>query len=256
MRFYLVQTSLTWEDSESNHKALAERLTHVQGGVIVLPEMFSTGFSMASEKLAQKMDGATVSWMQEMAREHDAIVCGSVIISSGDEYYNRFLWVEPGQEPLCYDKRHLFRMAEEDRFYSAGEQRLIINSNKIRICPQVCYDLRFPVWSRNDGSIDVLLYVANWPEARREHWLTLLKARAIENLCYVVGVNRTGTDGNDVTYSGDSCVIDYRGETVVDMGDVEAIATWEPDLDALRDYRESFSAFLDADEFEIKPPQQ
>lgn len=255
MRFHLVQTELVWEDARANRERFSEKLSGVSGGLVVLPEMFSTGFSMASAHLAEPMDGPTVSWMRDLSGELDAILCGSVIISAGDHYYNRFLWTRPGEEPLCYDKRHLFRMAAEDRYYSAGQTRLVVNSHGVNICPQVCYDLRFPVWSRNDGTIDVLLYVANWPAARREHWLALLKARAIENLCYVIGVNRIGTDGNDIDYTGDSCVIDFRGETLLDMGNTDAIESWDIDLEALEAYRESFPAFLDADRFEITPQQ-
>jgi len=251
--FHLVQSPLAWESADANCKMFNAKLESISGGTVVLPEMFSTGFSMASARLAEKMDGKTVTWMQETAAARDVSICGSVIIDEDGHYYNRFIWVTPDDPPTWYDKRHLFRMGNEDHFYQPGQEKILIETSDCRICPQVCYDLRFPVWSRNTSQFDVLLYVANWPKARREQWFTLLKARAIENLCYVVAVNRIGTDGNNVTYSGDSCVIGPQGNMLLEMGETEGINSIEPDLGALIDYRTSFPAHLDADDFEVNP---
>jgi len=265
--FHLVQTSLAWEDPAANQLMLEEKLQGVKGGVIVLPEMFSTGFSMASKALAEPMEGATVRWLKSIAKAHQAAVCGSVIIRAGNQYFNRFIWHPPqssqASELTYYDKRHLFRMAQEHQYYGSGSRRVVIQHEAARIMPQICYDLRFPAWSRNTPHdveleataptpiFDVLLYVANWPAARQQQWLTLLRARAIENLCYVVAVNRTGTDGNGVEYQGGSCVIDPTGEYLVTPSDEEGITTIDLDLKALATYRERFPAYLDADYFHL-----
>jgi predicted amidohydrolase len=199
------------------------------------------------------MDGATIGWMKKIARDSGITLCGSVIIEDAGNFYNRFLWVTSDGNVQTYDKRHLFRMADEHDHYSPGNALPFFNIGELTLAPQVCYDLRFPVWSRNttDNPYDVLLYVANWPAARREQWLSLLKARAIENLCYVVAVNRIGRDGNDVTYAGDSCVIDFRGETLLNLADQDTIASIELDRQSLDDYRRQFPAYLDADRFSI-----
>jgi omega-amidase len=265
--FHLVQTSLAWEDPAANQAMLENKLLGVMGGVIVLPEMFSTGFSMASKALAEPMDGKTVSWLKSIAATHQAAVCGSVIIRADDQYYNRFIW-HPAQlsrenKLTYYDKRHLFRMAQEHQYYSSGSRHIVIQHDAARIMPQICYDLRFPAWSRNTSHpvtldafkpaplYDVLLYVANWPAARQQQWLALLRARAIENLCYVVAVNRIGLDGNGVEYEGGSCAITPTGEYLVTPSDKEGITTIDLDLQALHEYRERFPAYLDADSLHI-----
>ncbi len=253
-QFHLVQTSLAWENAAENRALLEKKIMPVAGGVIILPEMFSTGFSMASERLAEPMTGETIAWMKQLAVSTGSNLCGSVIIEDGGRRFNRFLWTTPEGSLTYYDKRHLFRMADEHQHYAAGEARVLVDAGTLRLMPQVCYDLRFPAWSRNGtgpDQYDVLLYVANWPAARRAQWIALLKARAIENLCYVIGVNRIGTDGNEVAYAGDSCVFDPTGETLLDLGDQDRVGSIELDKGPLQVYRESFPAHLDADQLKL-----
>ena len=250
-RFHLVQTNLSWEDPQQNRRSLGGKVADLSSGLIVLPEMFNTGFSMASEHLAEPMSGPTVSWMQTIANEQRVSICGSLIVEASGAYYNRFVFVRPDDKPLIYNKRHLFRMAQEHTFYQPGKETLLVNLGDITFQPQICYDLRFPVWSRNQNQYDLLIYVANWPAARRDHWLSLLKARAIENQCYVIGVNRIGKDGNDVNYTGDSCVMDYNGDYLLQMNDDDAIESIELNIKALQQYREKFPAYLDSDNFRI-----
>jgi predicted amidohydrolase len=251
-RIALVQTTLAWEDAVANREHFEAKLDTIDGAdLIVLPEMFSTGFSMASEALAEPMDGPTVAWMQAQAASRDTCLCGSLIIEDGGHYYNRFLAVMPDGAITRYDKRHLFRLAGEHEHYSPGERRPTIALGPLRVFPQVCYDLRFPAFSRNNVGYDLLVYVANWPAARREHWRTLLRARAIENQCFVAGLNRVGRDGNDIDYSGDSVVFDFAGETLLDLGSHDAVGYAELDRDALAAYRETFPFWRDADAFEL-----
>lgn len=251
MTLHLIQTELHWENPTANHAHFDELIANLDEGVIVLPEMFSTGFSMASSAMAQTMDGPTITWMQNTAAKKAMTICGSVIIQEDGNYFNRFVWATADGELLTYDKRHLFRMADEHQHYSAGDSLLTVQHQGIKIRPLVCYDLRFPVWSRNHGEeqFDVLLYVANWPAARSEQWLALLRARAIENLCYVIGLNRVGRDGNDIDYAGESVVFGPEGETVLHLGADERIASFTPDLKSLKDYREQFPAHMDADQY-------
>ena len=249
-RLNLVQTSPAWESAATNLAKLTQLVDRIDNGIVILPEMFSTGFSMASAKLAEPMSGPTVSWMLEAAKQRGLTLCGSVIIQDGQQFYNRFVWATDQGVTATYDKRHLFRMADEDRYYSPGQAQVVIESSGISVCPQICYDLRFPAWSR--GQFDLLLYVANWPASRSDHWLALLRARAIENLCYVVGVNRLGIDGNRVEYRGDSCVIDFRGDLILDMADRDAVESCELDLPALYQYRDGFPAYLDADQISFR----
>ena len=248
----MVQTELSWELPEQNlarfDKLIGEE---TDADLIVLPEMFSTGFSMASARLAEKMDGATVSWMQGKAKSLQATLCGSLIIEEEGCYFNRFIWMPADGKNQHYDKRHLFRMSSENDHYTGGNNKLVVELNGFRLCPQICYDLRFPVWSRNDCDFDLLLYVANWPAARREHWSSLLRARAIENLCYVVALNRIGVDGNAVEYSGDSVVVDYNGVTRLQMDSEDAISSIRLDKHALVEYRDKFPAYLDADQYNL-----
>lgn len=251
----LIQTELSWEDPIANRAHFDARIADIDGAdIIVLPEMFSTGFSMNSRKLAENMDGPTVGWLRETAAATRSSLCGSVIIGDGDHCYNRFLFVSPAGDITSYDKRHLFRMGTENENYTAGNDRPVIEAGDFRLFPQVCYDLRFPVFSRNDMGFDVIVYVANWPAARRAHWQTLLRARAIENLCYVVGLNRIGTDGNDVAYAGDSAVIDFRGETVASLSNEDRIIQVTIDKEALLAYRLEFPAWRDADAFNLADP--
>jgi len=250
--FHLIQSDLVWEDIDANLEHLEHQISHIDSGVIILPEMFSTGFSMASARLAEAMTGKAVTWLTKLAALKQVCLCGSIIIEADNRYFNRFVWASPEGAITTYDKRHLFRMAGEQDHYEAGSDQVQIDINGIKLRPQVCYDLRFPAWSRNTTGYDALLYVANWPAARREHWMTLLQARAIENLSYVIAVNRVGKDGNDIEYAGDSCVIDPRGGYLLKMGAEEAVGSVDLDLVSLREYRDSFPAHLDADTFDIK----
>jgi len=256
----LVQTDLYWQDRGANLAMLEEKLWQLQGKVdlIILPEMFPTGFSMNAEILAEPMNYTTTKWLKQMASQTKAVVTGSVIIKEDKNYYNRLLWVDPNGEVSHYDKRHLFRMAKEDHHYSMGHENLILNLKGWKILPQVCYDLRFPVWSRNKPNsqggmdYDLVFYIASWPAARDRAWDILLKARAVENLCYSIGVNRIGEDGNGVAYSGHSGAYDFKGDTLAFSEDKEEIMIVELDKEALGRYREKFPAWMDADKFELK----
>jgi predicted amidohydrolase len=250
--FHLVQSDLVWEHIDANLEQLEHQISSIRSGAIILPEMFSTGFSMASAKLAESMTGKAVTWLTKQATQKQVYICGSLIIEEDSRYFNRFVWVSPEGTLTTYDKRHLFRMAGEHHHYAAGVDQVQLTINDMQLRPQVCYDLRFPAWSRNTTGYDVLVYVANWPAARRQHWITLLQARAIENLSYVIAVNRVGKDGNDIEYAGDSCVIDPRGNYLLKMDAEEKIGTVELDLVSLREYRESFPAHLDADTLDFK----
>jgi len=250
----LFQCATHWHDPAAN-RALFDGLfdgVSRESDVLVLPEMFSTGFTMASREVAEPMDGPTVGWMRERAAQRAQILCGSVVIEEKGAYYNRFIWARPDGSITHYDKRHLFRMADEHQHYREGQARPVLALDGWRILPLVCYDLRFPVWLRNVDAYDVLLCVANWPAARRIAWQTLLKARAIENLSYSVGVNRTGVDGNQISYAGDSCAYDFLGNALVELGDEAQVATLSLDPVALRDHRDAFPAWRDADQFEIE----
>ncbi|MCB0698017.1 MAG: amidohydrolase [Chitinophagaceae bacterium] len=254
LKFTLIQPGMAWEDKQANLQQYEGYLASVNEKmeVVVLPEMFSTGFSMAPERLAETMEGFTVQWMKDIARKYGCILTGSLIIEEDGNYYNRMLWVQPDGKIGQYDKRHLFGYANEDEHYTAGEKRLIVSVKGIRICLLVCYDLRFPVWARNkDGEYDVLLYVANWPERRSLAWKTLLQARAIENLSYVIGVNRVGTDGNDIAYSGDSSVFGPLGEQIWQHTGKAVCHTITIDSDMVASARQHFSFLDDADKFII-----
>ena len=225
--------------------------------VIVLPEMFSTGFSMKPKQLAETMDGATVQWMKDVAARKKVILTGSVIIKDEENYYNRLIWMLPNGDFGYYDKRHLFAYAEEDKHYTAGTDRFIASANGWKINLQVCYDLRFPVWARQQFGenktfeYDVLIYVANWPEKRSHAWKTLLQARAIENQCYVIGVNRVGEDGNGIYHSGDSMMINPLGEVLYHKKDEEDIFTMTLKKEDLLQVRERFQFWRDGEEFQI-----
>jgi omega-amidase len=251
----LVQTDIVWENIDENLEFYTKKILSIKNDVdlIVLPEMFTTGFSMKPESLAETMSDKGVNWMQEMSEKANANICGSLIIEEYGKYINRFLNCSPDGNISYYDKRHLFRMGNEHEHYIAGNKRLIYKIGDWRIHALVCYDLRFPVWSRNKNEYDVLIYVANWPESRREVWKKLLMARAIENQCFVIGVNRIGKDGTGITYSGDSMLIDPRGNVTVKAKDYnEEIIYSELSLSELIDFRNKFPVMLDADDFEIK----
>lgn len=257
MRITLIQPDLHWHDSVANRAGLEERIFNLPEptDLIVLPEMFTTGFTMDARAVAEPPKLTTFRWLKQMAAQTDAVVTGSYVVQENGQYYNRLIWMQPDGQFDQYDKRHLFRMADEDKVYAAGTRRIIKEWRGWRICPLICYDLRFPVWSRNrDGvtgepAYDLLLYVANWPAARRNAWNVLLPARAIENLCYVAGVNRVGTDGNAHPYTGDSAIIDPKGNVLFRQADTEIVHQQTLSLDELRTFRERFPAYLDADAF-------
>lgn len=250
----LVQTHLVWEDSEANKTHFDQLLAKATGAdLVILPEMFTTGFSMEPEKLAEPDSGPTAQWLKQWAIELQAVVTGSIIISDSEQqYFNRLFWARPDGTLVHYDKRHLFRMAEEQKHYSAGEHQLLVEHKGWKIRPLICYDLRFPVWSRDAHNTDLLLYVANWPSKRRMQWNRLLAARAIENLCYVAGVNRIGTDGKGFAYSGDSQITDYLGDAILNCEDKDGVFHYTLSAEQLLTFRESFPAYQDADMFEIK----
>ncbi|MEQ9561194.1 MAG: amidohydrolase [Woeseiaceae bacterium] len=252
----IVQADLAWHDQKANLAQFSAVFDNIDqaSDLIVLPEMFTTGFTMDAAGNADTMDGVAVSHLLQWAKRADAAVCGSLIIRDGSQYFNRFIFARPDGEIGYYDKRHLFRLAGEVDHYSAGDRTTIIEWRGWKICPMVCYDLRFPVWSRHraDLDYDLLVYVANWPSRRHHAWQTLLRARAIENLSYVAGVNRCGTDGNDLPYSGGSAVIDYLGYDLADLGDSAGQATVTLDRRALLSFREKFPFHVDADRFTIQ----
>lgn len=249
----IVQAELRWHDAAGNREQFTNIIENLQKptDLIVLPEMFTTGFSMDAPELAETMDGDSVAWMLDMAASSKASVCGSLIINQNRKYFNRFVCASPAGDLWCYDKRHLFRLADEQNHYAPGDELITFGLKGWRICPLVCYDLRFPVWSRNRGNYDLLLYVANWPDRRHFAWETLLRARAIENLSYVAGVNVTGRDGNNISYRGGSSIIDYLGEDLANLGDQKGTAAAELDLEKLTAFRERFAFHKDADDFVI-----
>lgn len=253
MNVTLVQTDLAWENKMANLEQLAEQVSRqsIDTDLVVLPEMFTTGFSMNPAPLAEKMDGPTLKWLSEQAAKLDAAITGSFIAEVDGLFYNRLIWMFPDGSYQHYDKRHLFTLAGEHQHYSAGADRLLIEWKGWKICPLICYDLRFPVWSRNNEKYDLLLYVANWPERRRHHWQSLLVARAIENQAYTIGVNRVGKDGKDINYSGDSCLIDYAGETRVKLAYQEALLTVSLDKSSQDAYREKYAFLADQDSFQV-----
>lgn len=255
----LIQAALHWENKEANLRMLEEKIVgrNERSNVVVLPEMFSTGFSMNAEALAEEMNGPTVEWMKRMAAQEKVVLTGSVIIKEDSNYYNRLIWMLPNGQHSYYDKRHLFAYAGEDNNYSPGTKRLIASVNGWKIALIVCYDLRFPVWTRQQYSeegfeYDLLICVANWPERRNTAWKTLLQARAIENQCYVVGVNRVGNDGNNIYHSGNSMVIDPLGEVLYHKDHDEDVFTATLDKDHLNTIREKLPFWKDADSFTIK----
>lgn len=255
-RVTLVQQPLVWHDAAANREHFDALLAPLAGNtdVIVLPEMFTTGFSMDVEHFAEEAGGPTSDWLVEKARDLRAAVTGSVMTKDGGHFYNRMFWAEPNAPLRHYDKRHLFRMANEHQRFTPGGDPLAVTWRGFRICLQVCYDLRFPVFSRRRPELeyDLLIYAANWPAPRRQAWQALLKARAIENLSFVAGVNRVGTDGKDLPYAGDSVVHDFLGNSLAQLGDEPAVITVELDLAALRAFRERFPAHLDADRFTLE----
>jgi omega-amidase len=249
----LVQTELIWQQAEANCEHITKMLIdeNSQSDLIILPEMFNSGFTLDATKVAESMTGDTVAWMKQLSADQNAAVTGSLVIRDNGINYNRMVIAYPDGQCQWYDKKHLFRMANEHQRYGSGDERVIIKWRDWRIALYVCYDLRFPVWCRNQNDTDLMLFVASWPAARAFPWQTLLRARAMENLCYVCGVNRIGTDANDILYQGDSGVIDMAGGDVTQLGDADNIETVTLSAKALLSFRESFPAHLDADIFSV-----
>jgi predicted amidohydrolase len=262
LRVSLIQGDTLWHDPEGNRVRYGEMMAPLRGqtDLIVLPETFTSGFSNEAIHRAEGMDGPTVGWLREQAQALNAVVTGSVQIREGEGVFNRLLWATPAGDLRQYDKRHLFRMAKEHERYAAGRDRLTLELKGWRICPLVCYDLRFPVFIRNRFGVeaknrfdyDLLIFTANWPSARRHAWRTLLPARAIENLSYVVAVNRVGRDGNGIDYSGDSVVHDFLGQPLMECGAQPEVATVSLSAQTLAEHRARFPAQLDADRFQIE----
>ena len=248
----LLQAALHWQDPAAN-RTMFEKLIKdnaVTADLLVLPETFTTGFTMDAKANAEEPGGTTSQWLSALATQHDVAICGSLIIEENNQHFNRLIWAQPDGDVVTYDKRHLFFIGERDNF-SPGAQRQIIRLGDWRICPLICYDLRFPVWSRNNNEFDLLLYVANWPASRKSAWETLLPARSVENLCYAAGVNRVGTDGNGVAYAGGRLITDYLSNRLA-VGSLDAeIVRAKLSLDELNRYREKFPAWKDADEFQL-----
>lgn len=253
MNVTLIQTELFWEDIEANMNHFSTLINEVNEltDIIILPEMFATGFTMNAEKYFEIMDGKIVNWMKEKSIEKNAAICGSLIIKESNKYYNRFVFVCPDGAIFTYDKKHLFRMGEEHNQFSSGTQQIIIDYKGFKILPTVCYDIRFPVWLRRTKKInyDMMIVVANWPERRAEHWKTLLQARAIENQSYVIGVNRIGNDGNGIYHAGDSSVINAKGEIIFQQTHQSFAKTVNINLDELTTWRNTFPVIEDADSF-------
>jgi predicted amidohydrolase len=250
----LIQADLVWEVPKANRANFEQKIKSLPNDtdVVVLPEMFTTGFTMNAKKIAETMKGETVLWMKSMALEHDVAIVGSLVIKENKRFYNRFLFVEPSGYISIYDKRHTFTLAGEDRVYSAGKEKVIIHYKGWKIRPLICYDLRFPVWSRNTEDYDVLIYVANWPKTRIVAWDILLQARAIENMCYSVGVNRVGIDGTNSKYSGHSAVYNVLGELLTSFKpnekQVEIVTLEKRHITA---YRKKLRFLDDRDAFKI-----
>lgn len=257
----LIQGETRWHDAAANRAYYGELVrSHAAGAdLCVLPETFLTGFTNDTQSQAEPMDGEGVAWLRALAAETGTVITGSLVIEENGSHFNRMLWMRADGTCAQYDKRHLFRMADEHTRYDGGTKRLIVELNGWRICPLVCYDLRFPVWSRNDHNADApggmdydaLIYVANWPAPRRYAWRTLLRARAIENLACCVGVNRVGRDGKDIAYAGDSIAVDALGQPLLECGAQAQCATVELDAAALLAHRQRFPAWMDADDFSM-----
>lgn len=246
----LIQTELVWEEIQANLERFQAEIDAMTSptDLVILPEMLSTGFSMQAEALAEEMDGAGVTWMRNTAVEKKTVITGSVMIRDKGRFFNRLIWARPDGTMETYDKKHLFRYAGEEKVYTPGRRRITVELSGWKIRPFICYDLRFPIWTRNlDNAYDLALFVANWPTRRSPHWRALLPARAIENQAYVAAVNRVGKDGNNIEYRGDSAVIDPLGNVLFEKADDACSATLTLSRKVLTDYRRQFPAWMDAD---------
>jgi len=254
MKIALIQTSLIWENPTENRSHLAQKITGFMEDVdlIVLPEMFSSGFTMNPKAVAETMQGETIAWLQHLAKAKNCAITGSLVVEENGNYYNRLVFVFPTGEIKTYDKRHLFSLVGENECYTAGKEKLVVEYKGYKICPLICYDLRFPVFSRNVENYDVLLYVANWPKPRVNAWDILLKARAVENMCYTIGVNRIGKDHNHQEYVGHTQVIDFLGDYVLEPQEADAVFIVELNKAKLLETRKKLAFLKDKDDFKIE----
>ena len=249
----LVQTSLVWENSKANRTHIEDKVSSITADLIILPEMFSSGFTMNASEVAETMDGETIAWLKSLSKTKNAAIVGSLVITENNNYYNRLVFVEPNGTLTTYDKRHTFTLAGEHKVYTAGSEKTIIDYKGFKICPLVCYDLRFPVWARNSENYDVLIYVANWPKVRIAAWDALLKARAIENMSYCIGVNRVGLDGNNYEYSGHSAVYDVLGHRMDSIPEsIETVEVVTLEKSHITKYRERLGFLKDRDTFNLE----
>lgn len=253
MKTALIQTELSWENPNENKALLQEKINAISQYVdlIVLPEMFTSGFTMNPKNVAQTMQGEAISWLIETAKSKNCAITGSLVIEENGNYFNRLVFVFPTGEIQTYDKRHLFTLAGEDKVYTAGKEKLIVDYKGFKICPLICYDLRFPVFARNVEDYDVLIYVANWPKPRVNAWDILLKARAVDNMSYVIGVNRVGLDENNHEYVGHSQAVDFLGNYIQEPQEIEGVFIVEIDKNELLETREKLNFLNDRDEFKL-----
>jgi omega-amidase len=254
LKVAVFQLDSVWEDAHANRAKIDQFLLAVpeDTDVVFLPEMFNTGFTLNASELAESMEGETIQWMKERCKQYQLALCGSLIIREDEKYFNRLVFVEPSEKIHFYNKRHLFTMGNEENQFEQGTERLIVTYKGWRICPMICYDLRFPVWVRNRNEYDILVYSANWPQPRTDVWNTLLKARAIENQTYVVGANRVGVDGNSISYSGNSQLIDSKGKVVAYTEEyTENMVAAQFSYSELKKFRTDFPVLNDADDFSI-----
>jgi predicted amidohydrolase len=254
MKTALIQSAIIWENPEANRNYFEQKINAIPESVdlIVLPEMFTTGFTMNPETVAEAMDDKTMGWLQSLAKAKKTAITGSLIIAENNNFYNRLVFVFPSGEIQFYDKRHLFTLAGEDKVYTSGTQKLIVDYLGWKICPLVCYDLRFPVFARNLGNYDLLLYVANWPKPRINAWDILIKARSVENMCYTIGVNRNGVDNANLEYVGHSQVVDFLGNYILEPQEAEGVFIVEFDKEKMNNARNKLGFLNDRDSFEIK----
>ena len=251
MKTALIQTDIVWENPSKNRRIFQEKINTLTESVdlIILPEMFTTGFTMHPNLVAETMNGATISWLKKIAKAKNCAITGSFVITENNNFYNRMVFVFPNGEIQYYDKKHLFTLAGEDKIYTSGKEKVIVNYKGWKICLQVCYDLRFPVFSRNIENYDLLIYVASWPKVRTNAWDILLKARAVENLSYVIGVNRIGTDNNNLEYIGHSQIIDELGNFIIEPTEKEGVFIADLDKNKMLETRNKLNFLEDKDEF-------
>ena len=254
MKTALIQSAIIWENPEANRNYFEQKINTISESIdlIVLPEMFTTGFTMNPETVAETMDGKTMGWLQSLAKAKKTAITGSLIVTDNNNFYNRLVFVFPSGEIQFYDKRHLFTLAGEDKVYTSGTQKLIVDYLGWKICPLVCYDLRFPVFARNVENYDLLLYVANWPKPRINAWDILIKARSVENMCYTIGVNRNGVDNANLEYVGHSQAVDFLGNYILEPQETEGVFIVEFDKEKMNNARNKLGFLNDRESFEIK----